>query len=65
MNLDVLKFCYIKLDPNSVKEKIEDVKSKLYKLYDHYVVKQNVASTSSSVLTTSSEDRNKSKGKEI
>ncbi|XP_059289836.1 zinc finger BED domain-containing protein RICESLEEPER 2-like [Lycium ferocissimum] len=37
---------------------IENVKSKLYKLYGHYANKQDVASASSSVLTTSSEDRN-------
>ncbi|XP_019241756.1 PREDICTED: zinc finger BED domain-containing protein RICESLEEPER 2-like [Nicotiana attenuata] len=50
------------LDSVSAQEKIEHVKNKLYKLYDHYGNKQNIASASSSTLTTPSEERSKSKG---
>ena len=50
------------LDPISSQDKTQDVKNKLYKLYDHYVIKQNGASDSSNALNTSSEARSKSKG---
>ncbi|XP_075099469.1 zinc finger BED domain-containing protein RICESLEEPER 3-like [Nicotiana tabacum] len=62
MKLQFLKFCYSKLDSISAQEKIKHVKNKLYKLYDHYANKQNIASASSSTLTTPSEEISKSKG---
>ncbi|XP_016458429.2 zinc finger BED domain-containing protein RICESLEEPER 3-like [Nicotiana tabacum] len=59
MKLQFSNFCYSKLDPISAQEKRAHVKNKLYKLYEHYANKQNIASASSSTLTTSSEDRSR------
>ncbi|KAM3219740.1 hypothetical protein P3L10_024271 [Capsicum annuum] len=61
MKMQFLNFCYSKLDPISAEEKVKLIKKRLYKIYEQCASKQNVASASSTILTTRSEVRSKSK----
>lgn len=62
MKLQFSSFCYSKLDFISTQNKITLVKNKLYELFEHYTNKKIVGNASSTIQTTPSEDRRKSKG---
>ena len=36
MKLSMIKYCYLQLDSNTYQEKIDNIKSKLYLLFDQY-----------------------------
>lgn len=44
--LQLLRYCYSKVDASSAQEKVETMKKKLHKLYDHYANNQIGAITS-------------------
>lgn len=54
--LDFLSFCYGKLYPNHYQEKVDKVKTSLYKLFGEYVQKYGGGSSSSSFQVNSSND---------
>ena len=57
MKLEALRFYYSKLDASSCDEKINNIKEKMYKLFDEYVsVKSSSSTASSSQQPTVEED---------
>lgn len=48
MKLEALRFYYSKLDDSTCDEKINNIKEKMYKLFDEYVSVKSSSSTSSS-----------------
>ena len=57
MKLEALRFYYSKLDASTCDEKINNIKEKMYKLFDEYVsVKSSSSTASSSQQPTVEED---------
>ena len=48
MKLEALWFYYSKLDASTCDEKINNIKEKMYKLFDEYVIVKSSSSTASS-----------------
>lgn len=68
MKLDFIKFCYSKIDASTCHEKLENVKTKLYDLFEEYASNTHASSTSShsmSNLLIQAEEGTKLKGLEI
>ncbi|EOX99730.1 Ac-like transposase THELMA13 [Theobroma cacao] len=47
MKFDFLRFCYYKIDASTCHEKLENVKTKLYELFEEYASNTRASSTSS------------------
>ncbi|XP_060200821.1 zinc finger BED domain-containing protein RICESLEEPER 2-like [Lycium barbarum] len=58
--LQLLRCCYSKVDASSAQDKVETMKKKLYKLYDHYANNQ-IGATTSTVLCKPTEEGSKPK----
>ncbi|XP_059285570.1 zinc finger BED domain-containing protein DAYSLEEPER-like [Lycium ferocissimum] len=63
LKLQLLRYCYSKVDDASAQEKVETMKKKLYKLYEHYANSQ-IGATTSTILCKPTQERSRSKQKE-
>ncbi|KAG4924589.1 hypothetical protein JHK87_050129 [Glycine soja] len=56
MKLEALRFYYSKLDASTCDEKINNIKEKMYKLFDEYVIVKSSSSTASSSQQPTAEE---------